>query len=139
MPTASKTAINKYLIALGVLSALIALFVLISLFTKPEELQKPPVFQRSSRVTITDEGFLPETIRVSKDEAVVFENTGSLPRWIASDPHPSHDNLPGFDSRKALLQGETYTFTFRETGVFTYHDHLNPFDFGGTVIVIEQE
>jgi plastocyanin len=97
-----------------------------SAFSKPEQV---------AQVQITNNGFSPETISIKKGSSVNFENTDNLPHWIASDPHPTHSNLPELDSRQALLEGETYIFTFQETGVFTYHDHLNPFDFNGTVIV----
>lgn len=102
--------------------------------------ENPPIVSKPEQVAhvqITSDGFSPETISIKKGSSVNFENTDTLPHWIASDPHPTHSNLPELDSRQALLEGDTYVFTFQEAGVFTYHDHLNPFDLNGTVIVEE--
>jgi len=86
-------------------------------------------------VEITDSGFNPATISVKKGTVVTWNNKDSAPHWVASDPHPVHNQLPGFDSVRKIAAGESYPFTFEKTGTFTYHDHLNPLKFKGTVIV----
>ena len=53
-------------------------------------------------------------------------NRDSKAHQPASNPHPVHDNLPGFDAKEPLRVGETYLFTFEKTGTFNYHDHLSP-------------
>ncbi len=57
-------------------------------------------------------------------------NPGTSPEaagihWPASDPHPNHGLCKGFDAKKALAKGQSYSFTFLETKTCTYHDHLN--------------
>jgi plastocyanin len=90
--------------------------------------------QATPEVSITNGGFLPQTIKVKKGTQVRWTNTDSAAHQVASDPYPTHTNLPGFESL-AMLKAETYTFTFSQAGTFTYQDNLNPFKFKGTVIV----
>lgn len=86
-------------------------------------------------VTITDEGFVPEILQVELGSTVVFENTSSSDAWIASDPHPSHTDLPEFDAGQGFAPGDDYSFTFEEAGEWGYHDHLRSFKTG--VVVVE--
>ena len=79
-------------------------------------------------------GFIPAEIRIKAGDAVLFRNDSSEPVWVASNPHPVHTDYPGFDSRKTLAQGESYSFTFEKQGTFGYHNHLHP-NQGGTVVV----
>lgn len=88
-------------------------------------------------VEITPDGFSPETITVSKGTTVTFVNKDADPHRVASDDHPIHDDLPGFDSDMPLRTNETYSFTFEKIGTFTYHDHLNHLDYKGTVVVTD--
>lgn len=76
-------------------------------------------------VSIDDEGFDPATITIPVGTTVVFTNNGQALHWPASDPHPTHTNVSGFDAEKGLPTGETYSFTFTEQGTFGMHDHLN--------------
>ena len=85
-------------------------------------------------VSYTDGGFSPSTVEVAVGESVVFENSSSRQMWVASDPHPTHTDLPAFDSRSGVGAGEVYEFTFQQEGEWGYHDHLTP-NHGGTVIV----
>jgi plastocyanin len=80
------------------------------------------------------DGFSPETLMVEAGETVTFENESDDDRWPASNVHPTHELYPGFDARKAVLPGESYSFTFERRGRWGYHDHLNP-DLQGTIVV----
>lgn len=88
-----------------------------------------------AQVNITDSGFNPATIRIQKGQTVIWINQGSGPHQPATDPYPSENAVPGFVDDVALAKGETYGFKFNQTGTFTYHDHLNPLQLKGTVIV----
>lgn len=85
-------------------------------------------------VSVTNKGFIPGTITVSKNTLITFTNKDSKQHRVSSDPHPTHTNLKGFDS-PSLENGESYFFLFDKKGTFTYHDHLNPLKFHGTVVV----
>ncbi|HEX7456205.1 MAG TPA: cupredoxin domain-containing protein [Candidatus Nanoarchaeia archaeon] len=88
-----------------------------------------------AQVEITKDGFSPATISVNKGATITWTNKDTAPHWVASDPHPTHTGLAGFDSGENTSQGETYSFTFEKSGTFTYHDEPNPLKFQGTVIV----
>ncbi len=85
-------------------------------------------------VQITANGFSPSTVTVKQGDYVQFTNEDAAPHWPASNPHPTHTDLPGFDAKKALATGESYRFQFTKIGTWGYHDHKNP-SVGGTVIV----
>lgn len=88
----------------------------------------------ATTVAIDDNGFAPATATVKAGTAVTFTNHGQAPHWPASDPHPTHTNLAGFDSKRGLATGESYAYTFTTPGTWGFHDHLNP-TVKGTVIV----
>lgn len=77
-------------------------------------------------VAILDDGFFPSVLRVSKGTNVTWVNKDSVPHWPASDPHPTHHLLPGFDPLRPLQTGDNYSFTFDKAGSWKYHDNLNP-------------
>ena len=65
---------------------------------------------------------------------VTFVNQSSRAMWIASNPHPIHTGLAGFDAKKGIGNGESFSFSFTKAGEFGYHNHLNLSD-TGTVVV----
>ena len=89
----------------------------------------------SASVEITSKGFVPATLTVKKGTVVLFTNKDKKAHRPASDPHPSHNTLPGFDSQVNVQKGQAYSFFFDREGEWTYHDHLNPLKFKGTIIV----
>jgi plastocyanin len=100
----------------------------------------------SFEVLITSSGFSPSTLTIKVGDTVTFINKDSRPHWPASDVHPTHRLYPGsgiekcgsgeeiFDACKGLAPGETFSFTFKYRGTWTYHDHLYPY-LTGTIIV----
>lgn len=103
--------------------------------TKEQANNSTQTFQNQIDIKVTSKGFEPQTITVKKGTTVNWINEDTKPHQIASDPHPTHANLPELNSGLPLGDDEVYTFTFDKTGEFTYHDHINPFKFKGTVIV----
>ncbi len=79
-------------------------------------------------------GFSPNEIQIVPGTTVTFVNKTSQPLWVASDPHPAHTNLAGFDSKALLGQGESYAFTFENMGKWDFHNHMSP-GMKGRVIV----
>jgi len=88
-----------------------------------------------AQVNISKNGFTPVVIKVKKGTTVTWTNTDSAVHQVASDPHPTHDKLKELGDGEALAKGDSFSFTFEEVGSFTYHDHMNPLKFQGTVIV----
>jgi plastocyanin len=85
-------------------------------------------------VQIEDDGFHPQTLTIDAGDTVEFENKGSDDAWPASNVHPTHLLYRGFDAKKPLLPGDSYSFTFTKTGSWGYHNHLEP-DVQGTIVV----
>jgi plastocyanin len=85
-------------------------------------------------VRMEADSFSPATLTVRAGETVTFENESGDDKWPASDVHPTHEEYPGFDAERAVLDGESYEFTFERRGRWGYHDHLKP-DIEGTIVV----
>lgn len=85
-------------------------------------------------ISMGDAGFSPATLTVPAGTTVIFVNDGQAAHWPASVVHPTHEVLPGFDSKRGIATGDRYSYTFSETGTWRFHDHLNP-QLTGTVIV----
>lgn len=85
-------------------------------------------------VTYADSGFSPASLTVKAGDTVTFKNDSSKMMWVASTPHPTHTDLPGFDGLKGIANGETYSYTFAKMGTWKFHNHLFPKD-GGSIIV----
>lgn len=81
-------------------------------------------------VRYTDNGFSPDNIMIKNGQSVTFMNESSRNMWIASAPHPVHNDYPGFDQKMGVPAGQGYTFTFEKLGAWRYHNHLNPSDTG---------
>lgn len=89
---------------------------------------------KTLNAAIADSGFEPEVLTISAGDTVVWTNSKDSGAWPASDDHPTHTKLPGFDALKGLSKGQTYQFTFTKAGTWGYHDHLHP-TVVGTIIV----
>lgn len=87
----------------------------------------PSVRPISYVVNLTDTGPNPSVLDISSGDTVKFTNTGTRPFWVASDPHPTHDLCPGFDSMHGLVHGESWSYTFKFTAPKTcpYHNHVD--------------
>lgn len=75
-------------------------------------------------VYITADGFQPKSLTVAFGDAVRWINTDAILHWPASDPHPTHTGVIGFDAESGLASGEIYVHIFDNYGIYTYHDHL---------------
>lgn len=73
------------------------------------------------------------TICVPVGGTVTWVNESSEDLWIASNPHPIHTDLSGFD---ALASKSSYSYTFTKADTWGYHNHRNP-AVTGAVIVVE--
>ncbi|MBI2013346.1 MAG: hypothetical protein HYS87_00720 [Candidatus Colwellbacteria bacterium] len=86
-------------------------------------------------VELKDDGFYPMEITVQKGDSVKFISDAYDYFWPASDPHPTHEFLGGFDPETAIERGESWAYTFNETGSWNYHDHIHV-SFKGTINVV---
>ena len=77
-------------------------------------------------VHYTSSGFSPSVLRVPTGTTVIFQNDTTEQLRVASNPHPTHTDLPGFDSGGSISQGSAYSFIFGKVGTWGYHNHYNP-------------
>ena len=129
--------------------------IITSIPTVEEASTPPPISSTPSApsgitVTYSDSGYMPSTVKIKKGETVFFENKSSEMMWTASAIHPTHKAYPGsgiekcgdktnymstiFDACEGYDPGESWAFTFNESGTWKYHNHLNP-SHTGTVVV----
>lgn len=85
-------------------------------------------------VRYTNAGFSPAVLHVRRGQTVTFRNDSTGNLWVASNPHPIHTDLSGFDALRPLGASETYVYTFTRLGTFGYHNHLNAAH-QGTIVV----
>lgn len=102
--------------------------------TQPPATENQPPAPQAAVVIYTDNGYSPAELRVKAGTTVIFKNQSSGPVRTASNPHPVHTDLPGFDAKAGTAPGESYSFKFTQKGTWGYHNHLEPSD-GGQIIV----
>jgi len=86
-----------------------------------------PIFE----ITYTKDGFSPDQATIVAGTEVLFSNQSGGTMWVASDPHPVHTNYSEFDQ---LENGGAYSFTFTKSGIYNFHDHLNPKNRGKIIV-----
>ncbi|MBI4033221.1 MAG: cupredoxin domain-containing protein, partial [Candidatus Blackburnbacteria bacterium] len=77
-------------------------------------------------VKMTSRTFEPAEITVDQNATIIFVNQDEIPRWPASNIHPTHELYPEFDPKREIKPGETWSFKPKNPGTWKYHDHLNP-------------
>jgi len=88
----------------------------------------------TATITYTDDGYAPHEVTVKAGESVRWVNESNMEMWPASAVHPTHSIYPekddtnclgsSFDSCKRIPPGESWEFTFTETGDWKFHDHV---------------
>lgn len=104
--------------------------------SQPAAPSGPPV--NTNTITITAAGANPRNIQVAIGSRVLFINNDSRPHWMASDPHPAHDDCPEFAPVGTLLPGqsrETANLVVAQTCGFHDHDSPDTASLKGQVIV----
>jgi len=104
--------------------------------------QNEPSSSIKYEIIYSENGFSPADFQVPKGTEIEFVNNSQTPFWPASAVHPTHNVYPTkggcigstFDACKAILPGETWSFVFDISGLWKYHDHLNPSHQGNIVV-----
>lgn len=89
---------------------------------------------KNHKVVLAEKGFSPRELTIGIGDTVTFTTERSESFWPASDPHPTHEGLPGFDPKKPIDSKESWSFQFSEAGIFPYHNHLSV-SFRGEIVV----
>jgi plastocyanin len=86
-------------------------------------------------IVLTESGYEPSNIVIKKGTTVEFTTTTGRQHWPASSLHPTHNEYPEFDPLVPVEADESWSFTFDETGTWSYHDHLRSY-FTGKIEVV---
>lgn len=81
---------------------------------------------RTFTISMTAEGFSPQSLTIKMGDRVVFRNDDTKSRWPASAIHPTHQVCPGFDALRPMASAESYSHTFTQAKECPFHDHLTP-------------
>jgi len=90
----------------------------------------------TAEISYTENGYEPAEVTVKEGDAVKWINNSGVEMWPASAVHPTHSIYPqksdadclgsSFDACRRMQPGESYTFTFRFSGDWKFHDHVRP-------------
>jgi len=84
-------------------------------------------------IAIKDFAFDPGVLTIKKGKTVSWTNEDGAPHKIVSDAGTNPADSTQFSSNN-LSQGESYSYTFQETGDFKYHCQIHP-SMKGKIIV----
>lgn len=139
---------NKLLIALSAgLIVIIAGVAVLQLYKSSKSGPTSGLQSRSSKQTtapnrfeeavvlVTSDGFMPATITVKKGQPVTWRVEGDAIYQLAADPHPTHDKSGSLGIGPVLKNGESFTYSFAQSGEYLYHDEKNAEHAIGKVIV----
>ncbi|HSW85810.1 MAG TPA: cupredoxin domain-containing protein [Candidatus Saccharimonadales bacterium] len=125
---------HLYINYLGVFGLITLLIIIILTMQPPSKTIKAPSV---ATITITNQGFVPATMKVPNGMQIIWTNIDSKPHQIAADPFPLNNSIVGFNSMIILQPRDSYSFIFAKPGTYTYHDERNPLNHNlhGTIIV----
>lgn len=91
--------------------------------------------QADVTVRMSQVQFEPAGILISPGTRVTWVNDDPVAHFVNTDPHPSHNAHPALNSLE-LGQGDTYSFTFEEGGLYAYHCSAHYPSMVATVLVL---
>ncbi|HMI98311.1 MAG TPA: cupredoxin domain-containing protein [Gaiellaceae bacterium] len=77
-----------------------------------------PAYAATKAIDITARGFAPNKVTIALGDAVTWTNKDTAAHQVVADQAK-------FTSSPMLAAGQSYSFTFTKSGVFTYHDGAN--------------
>lgn len=119
-----KSSKTKILYVSALSAIILGVAVLFMLHSKDDKTSITTV-KRVAYVTITKDGFDPATLIVKKGTTIIWTNADDSEHQLYANPYPSGKSLPGLKS-KVLSISQTYSYTVDKTGIYGYHDQLNP-------------
>lgn len=93
--------------------------------------QNVGINNKVASMTMNADGLVPATVTIEKGQEVTITNADTAAHRLTAD----QSQLPNFDSVDMLNQGDSYTYTFEQSGTYHYYDPSNPTVFIGTVTV----
>lgn len=92
--------------------------------------------QAEVTVRMSQVQFEPAGILISPGTRVTWVNDDPVVHFVNTDPHPSHNVHPALNTL-GLGQGDTYTFTFRNEGLYAYHCSAHHPTMVAAILVLE--
>jgi plastocyanin len=77
-----------------------------------------PATSATTTVQIRRAGFVPATVTINQDDSVTWRNRDTIDHQVVANG--------GQFASPILDPGESYTFTFHNSGTYRYHDGLHP-------------
>lgn len=111
-----------------------ALFLVVLLLTGLLLLGKAPAGE-TYIIEMASGGFSPSELAIQRGDTIVWQNIDEEFRWPASNIHPTHEIYPEFDPDDPIGPGTSWRFTFRRSGEWQFHDHLQPRYIGVITVV----
>lgn len=93
---------------------------------------EPPTLAKTNIFEISSDKVSPQLINITSGQEVIFKNLSKTPLIVASDPHPSHTNLPSL--YLTIFRNKPQSFLFNSPGEFSFHIEANP-SLKGKIIV----
>ncbi|MBV9280158.1 MAG: cupredoxin domain-containing protein, partial [Chloroflexi bacterium] len=113
----------------GVAARRLAVSVVLALMPVAAGALSGPVRAQTTRVAVGDNFYDPEPVFIAPGTTLVWTNQGREAHTVTSDEGSPEQ----FDSR-TLAPGGSYSHTFNQSGVFTYHCVFHE-DMLGTIVV----
>lgn len=93
----------------------------------------PETQKHTNQILINADSISPKEIIVQRNTKVTFTNKDKGPHTIASDPHPTHNQIQNLYSTP-IFKDQTYSYTFTKVGKFGFHLEDNP-SISGEIVV----
>ncbi len=94
--------------------------------------------QQEVTIHLKDVTYQPHQIIISRGTTVTWLNDDPFEHFVNSDPHPSHNAFPDFNSLD-IPPSKTFSYTFDKVGEYAFHCSAHvPQNMFGTIIVREQ-
>lgn len=90
--------------------------------------------QKTITVKMSDIKFKPMNMRISSGTTVTWVNDDDMEHYVNTDSHPAHTQVLALNS-KALKKGESYSFTFSNTGAYPYHCSAHEANMKANIVV----
>lgn len=130
---------NRKIILLLV-GVLLAVFAVVIISKGGKQTSQPvtqtstiPTQEKVETITLTKNGFVPETIKIKVGGRVIWLNRSGEGATVNSDPHPTHDLFLFLNGLGEFEDGSSVQTTIEAKGTYTYHNHFNPSQKGSIV------
>lgn len=91
--------------------------------------------QKHYTIYVNDDGFTPAQLTIHRYDLVTFVNDSESFHWPVSNPYPTHDLYPQFNSKDIILPHKSWTFRFDRVGTWRYDDYIIPYDTGAVTVL----